>query len=332
MEDFLIQKLSVVTDEEKRILSGRELDKKLYSGDSDFVVHTDKLMRGRDIAVRTHTRYTDFPLHKHNYLEIMIVLSGSITHSIHGEEITLTEGDVIVLNKHTSHSIKRADTLDIGVNVIISDSFVESLLKELSETVFSELAEQNSRPDGKSVYLCFSTGGNKQISNIVENLLFELIEYSADTQILRNTTSLLFNYLSRKSGKLLKLASTLPDREDRRRSDIMGYIRSNYRSATLTELSEVMFLTAPYLSKTVTALFGKSFKELLLEERIKRAGEMIKNTDLPIGDIINSVGYENESYFHREFKKKMGVTPLVYRRLKREKTRLPSSIDIYDKK
>lgn len=314
MEDFLIRKLSVVTDEEKRILSGKELDKKLYTEESDFIVHTDRLMRGRDISVRTHTRYTDFPLHRHNYLEIMIVLSGSITHEIHGESITLGEGDILVLNKHTSHAIKRADTPDIGVNVIISDSFVESLLKELSETVFSELAEQNSRPDGRSVYLCFSAKGNKQIANIVENLLYELIEYSADMQILRSTTSLLFNYLSRKSGKLLRLASTLPDRDGIRRSAILGYVKSNYRSATLTELSEIMFLTPPYLSKTVVSLFGKSFKELLLEERIRRATEMIKNTDLPIGEIINGVGYENESYFHREFKKHTGLTPLVYRR------------------
>lgn len=314
MENFLIQRLSVVTDEEKRILSGDGLNKELYTADSDFVVRIDKMMRGRDISVRTHTRYVDFPLHKHNYLEVMIVLSGSITHEIHGEPVTLGEGDILVLNKHVAHSIKRADTPDIGVNIIISDSFVELLQRELSETVFSELAEQNSRPDGKSVYLCFSAKGNKQIANIVENLLFELIEYSADMQILRSTTSLLFNYLSRKSGKLLRAASTLPDRDGRRRSAILGYIRSNYRSATLTELSEIMFLTPPYLSKTVATLFGKSFKELLLEERINRAGEMIKNTDLPIGDIINSVGYENESYFHREFKKSFGVTPLVYRK------------------
>lgn len=314
MEKFLIQRLSVVTDEEKRILSGDGLNKELYTADSDFVVRIDKMMRGRDISVRTHTRYVDFPLHKHNYLEVMIVLSGSITHEIHGEPVTLGEGDILVLNKHVAHSIKRADTPDIGVNIIISDSFVELLQRELSETVFSELAEQNSRPDGKSVYLCFSAKGNKQIANIVENLLFELIEYSADMQILRSTTSLLFNYLSRKSGKLLRAASTLPDRDGRRRSAILGYIRSNYRGATLTELSEIMFLTPPYLSKTVATLFGKSFKELLLEERINRAGEMIKNTDLPIGDIINSVGYENESYFHREFKKSFGVTPLVYRK------------------
>ena len=52
MENFLIEKLSVVTDEEKGILSGSELDRGLYTADSDFIVHTDKLMHGRDIAVK----------------------------------------------------------------------------------------------------------------------------------------------------------------------------------------------------------------------------------------------------------------------------------------
>ena len=57
----------------------------------------------RDITVRTHTRYTDFPLHKHNYLEMMIVLGGSITHVIGQEEIKLDAGDILVMNKHVSH-------------------------------------------------------------------------------------------------------------------------------------------------------------------------------------------------------------------------------------
>ena len=315
MEDFLIKKLSAVTDEERHILAGKNLNKNIYTGPGDFVINSDKITGGvRDITVRTHTRYTNFPLHKHNYLEIMIVLSGVITHRIDGEAITLGEGDILILNKHVAHSIDKVDTPDIGVNVILSDNFVESLSRELSETVFSELVKQNSTRDGSGIYLCFSTKGNKQIENIVENLLFELIEYSADASILKNTTALLFDYLSRKSSKLLKIASRLPDKDGRRRSEIIGYIRSSYRTASLGELSEMMYLSVPYLSKTVKEIFGKSFKELLVEERMRRAAELIAKTDIPIGDIINSIGYENESYFHREFKKKWGKTPLALRK------------------
>ena len=44
-----------------------------------------------------------------------------------------------------------------------------------------------------------------------------------------------------------------------------------------------------------------------------RARELIFDTDMPIGEIIRAVGYENESYFHREFKSRFGETPLAMR-------------------
>lgn len=317
MEKFLINKLASISCEEEAILSGSSLNKDLYAVGGEFVIDADRILSGgRSIAVRTHTRYTDFPLHKHNYLEMMIVLSGSITHVIADEEVTLSRGDILILNKHVSHSIKTANTNDIGVNVIISDNFIESLASELSETVFSELARQNSSPSGSGIYLCFSSDGNKQIENIIENLLFELTEYTADDRILRYTTALLFDYLSRKSKKLLKLASRMPDKIGVRRREILGYIQGNFRNATLSELADKMFLTPPYLSKVINEIFGKGFKELLLEERIRRAAELVTNTNIPIGEIIESVGYENESYFHKEFKKRLGLTPLKMRKMK----------------
>lgn len=181
MEDFLLSKISAISKEEERLLSGEELDLGLYTNNRDLIISSDKITGGeRDITVRTHTRYTPFPTHRHNYLEMMIVLGGSITHRIGDETLTLGEGDILVLNKHVSHSIDRAQTPDIGVNIILSDTFVDSLAKELYETVFSELYTENLKSDGRGIFLCFSTRGNKQITNIIENLLFELTEYSLD--------------------------------------------------------------------------------------------------------------------------------------------------------
>ncbi len=182
------------------------------------------------------------------------------------------------------------------------------------DTVFFDLVKENTKAEGGGVFLYFSAGGNKQIENIIENMLFELTEYRSDMKILRGTVSLLFNYLSLKSDSMLKQASHLPSREESRKGEILSYVRGNYRSATLSELSGRMYLSSPYLSKLIPEYFGVSFKELLLRERIERAREMFIKTGLPIGDIIHSVGYENESYFHREYKKLYGETPLATRK------------------
>lgn len=315
MDEGLLQILTATSTEEESIKSGEALNRRLYTAGEDFIVSEARLFGGKSgISVRTHTRFTEFPLHRHSYVEMMIVLQGSITHIIGGAPLTLSEGEVLIMNKHLSHAVKKASESDIGVNIIMSDSFIGSLVGELGGTLFSPLIKENSKPDGEGMYLHFSTGGEKRLANLVENILYELTVGKGEMQIMRGTLTLFLNYLSLENTALLLGGNAPTDRESRRVAEIAAYIRGEYRTATLTELAERMYLTPPYLSRLVADYFGKSFKCLVVEERMKRASELICGTDLPISEIIRSVGYENESYFHREFKRYSGTTPLSYRK------------------
>ena len=53
-----------------------------------------------------------------------------------------------------------------------------------------------------------------------------------------------------------------------------------------------------------------------MSERFAVACELLEKTEMPIGDIIVNSGYENSSYFHKEFKKRYGTTPHKYRKSK----------------
>lgn len=315
MENYLLEILSRESEEETGILGGEMLNRKIYSGGDDFVVNEARLFgMGRSISARTHTRYVDFPEHKHNYVEMMIVLSGSITHEIDGTELTLSTGEILLMNKHVSHSVRHSGKDDIGVNVIMSDRLIDGVSAELSGTVFSSLIKENAKSDGAPIYLAFSVKGRKYIENIIENLLFELTEKGADAGIMSGTVSLLLRYLSIENKELLKVGNLKADKDEARRIEILSYLRSHYRTASLTELSERLYLTVPYLSKITHELFGKSFKELVVDERMARAKSAFETTKMSVGDVIRSVGYENESYFHREFKKRYGMTPLAMRK------------------
>ena len=315
MEKYILDILSQESEEETGILGGEVLNRKIYSGGEDFVVNEARLFGvGRGISARTHTRYTDFPLHRHNYVEMMIVLSGSITHRIDGEPLTLSTGEVLIMNKHVSHSVERSGKDDIGVNIIMSDRFIYGVTSELAGTVFSSLIKENAKENGSPIYLAFRTGGRKYLENAIENLLFELTVRGEDVGVMSGTVSLLLRYLSLENDELLIHGNVKTDKDDARRLDVLSYVKSNYRTASLTELSEKLYLTVPYLSKVIKDSFGKSFKELVVDERMERARTAIEETTLPIGDIIRSVGYENESYFHREFKKRYGTTPLAVRK------------------
>ena len=79
--------------------------------------------------------------------------------------------------------------------------------------------------------------------------------------------------------------------------------------------SRTSLLTAlPYLSAAVHRATGRTFKELLLEKRLSKAAQLLRETRLTTQDIILAVGYENTSYFYRAFRARFGVTPKDYRK------------------
>ncbi len=313
MEKNLLSRLNSLHEEENRFLQNLEADVLKNSKNPNFTIAGARVHKGRsDITLHIHSRYEPFPLHKHDFVEMMTVVSGNITHHIDGNTIPLGTGDILLMNKHISHSIEKTDDEDIGINFIISDTFLGRVAPDLADTVFSEFVKENSKDRGDPIYLWFRTAENKQIGNLLENLVYELTDERPDHLVVANTLSLLLRYLSLGRDDLLSGAS--PDKTIARKREITEYIVGNYRAASLSELSEITYLSEPYLSKTIRSLFGKCFKELVVEERMKRACLLLTKTDIPISVIIRNVGYENESYFHREFRRRFGKTPLAMRK------------------
>ncbi|HIR26099.1 MAG TPA: response regulator [Candidatus Egerieimonas faecigallinarum] len=84
---------------------------------------------------------------------------------------------------------------------------------------------------------------------------------------------------------------------------------------SLDMLSQNMNYSAAYLSRLIKKTSGQSFSELLQELRLKRARELLRESDERIGDIALKTGYNDVSYFISTFKKKTGVTPKEWRSL-----------------
>ena len=63
----------------------------------------------------------------------------------------------------------------------------------------------------------------------------------------------------------------------------------------------------------LTAQNGKEALELVQTKRLNQAAYLLENTALSVLEIGLAVGYDNQSYFHRIFQKKFGVTPKKYR-------------------
>ncbi|MBC2456949.1 response regulator transcription factor [Clostridium beijerinckii] len=96
------------------------------------------------------------------------------------------------------------------------------------------------------------------------------------------------------------------------------YIEDNYYSNDLNinNISETLEVTSSYLSKILKKETGQSFIDYLTNIRIKKAMYIMEDPTIKIYDVAELVGYSNQHYFCRAFKKVVGISPTEYKRRK----------------
>ena len=81
----------------------------------------------------------------------------------------------------------------------------------------------------------------------------------------------------------------------------------------MEDIASFCNLNRSYFGKIFRDAVGKSPQEFLISYRMTKAAELLKLTDLMIGDISNAVGYPSQLHFSRAFKKTYGISPREWR-------------------
>lgn len=96
---------------------------------------------------------------------------------------------------------------------------------------------------------------------------------------------------------------------------IKKFIRENLDDdLNRRKLAALVFLSPDYLSHVFSERTGESLTSFILNERIKKAKELLLLSQKSIRDIALISGFPNISYFSRQFKSLTGKTPQEYRR------------------
>lgn len=95
----------------------------------------------------------------------------------------------------------------------------------------------------------------------------------------------------------------------------ISYVEGNYdRDFKTADVCSEFGLTLSALNHTVKRVLGVSPHRFLIATRMKKAKELLRNTDMSVESISYLVGYEYSGHFCNEFKKNVGITPAEYRR------------------
>ncbi|BDI31445.1 hypothetical protein CCAX7_34960 [Capsulimonas corticalis] len=248
--------------------------------------------------------------HDHDFLEIVLVASGTGAHiSIHGAQ-TLKRGDLFVLRLGAWHEYLDCQHLHV-YNCCCAPQFLRRDLALLGDdpAVSRLLWLEPLAPRVRGVLHCTLTEEQTQRAVAYLNPLSHFLNESFTVR----------------AGRLLVLLGYLgqcvyPNERDRKgglhaavREGIQQMEDSCDEEWDLTRLAELTRLNPSYLTRLFKAATGRSPMQYLTRHRAELAASLLVATDHPIGEIGARVGWRDPNYFARRFKAVFGVTPSAYR-------------------
>lgn len=284
-----------------------------------LVITGESLMPlNENIMISKHHRFIPIPKHKHDFIELSYVYSGTFVQTIGKKTITLKEGEMCLLDMNIEHSIKAAGKDDIIINCLMrKDYFDTSLITRLSsnDLICDFLVRAIYESKDYNNYCIFKSGGNSKLKDLMRDLMIEYYDRSIcfneimDCYIVLIFSELLKVYQSQEEETIVL------DKKDSTSNivEILKYIEDNYMEATLNSVAAKYHFHPNYLGTLIKKSTDKSFREIIHNKKLKHACSLLQNTDLSIEKILNEIGYNNQSFFYKKFKENFGITPQEYR-------------------
>lgn len=252
-----------------------------------------------------------------------VVFSGEVDYTIDKRHVTLVPGSFIFLNPGTCYtksidSATEVDTLSILFDREFLRDFESSGL--FNANLLSDSSEVVKQRKGRLLESIYPLQGNirfnllqlaRQVEagecnaiQLTEYLNHTLLDYYDiyDSEVIKREASLQFLNGSTKTEIL------------RRLSVARDYMMSNYRKRIhLDEIAQVACLSVNHLLRTFKQAYQQSPHQFLTRIRLQQAKYLLKNTDYPVGEIVDIIGFECPSSFIRLFRNSFNVTPGQYR-------------------
>ncbi|WP_320123006.1 AraC family transcriptional regulator [uncultured Sphaerochaeta sp.] len=251
--------------------------------------------------------------HRHDFFYFNFTYKGqydSISYK-YDNHITIHTGELYAGQPFAGHALSvhnNQETIIIGV-LIQRDVFFRSFLPMLSAN--SKLFHFFLDPSTKSFsdeFIHFKVEDDTNLRILLEMMIKEYAEKHEDTQNILKP--LVLSFLMQVIRQYEKSNQTqVPERLS---DQIVKYIGEHFEAVTLKDISKKFSYHPNYISNLLSKDIGKSFSQILLEQRMERAIILLKGSTLSIEDISFMIGYGTSSNFYKAFKTFYNQTPRKY--------------------
>ena len=109
----------------------------------------------------------------------------------------------------------------------------------------------------------------------------------------------------------------------------VSYFNENYNTKiSVAQYAESLHISTNWFIRNFKQHMKMSPAQYLLSLRMVNAQSLLENTDYSVGEIAEIVGYDNQLYFSRVFKKEYGISPAQYRKRAENQSAAPMESDV----
>ncbi len=131
--------------------------------------------------------------------------------------------------------------------------------------------------------------------------------YSIDKECIKNKLYYGFNSIE------IEKKSNLSNRHYVAIQDFYRILSQHYQDdLSVSAVSEMMNVSDSYLMHLLRKSLGRTFNDILTDYRISIAKKLLREGKFRVNEVADKVGYNDEKYFSRVFKKRVGVSPSEY--------------------
>ena len=267
------------------------------------------------IAVEVRKPQTPFGLHNHEFCEIVLITGGTGKHVTGEQAWAIHAGDAFVISGLQTHTYEEMEDLCL-MNILYQPEQLSWEVQGLAalpgyHALFTLEPALRAEHEFKS-RLQLSPLALANVMHLLDKLEDELKKRSpgyrcmATTLFMQIVCTLSRNYencSSTNSQSLLRLAEAISHLE-----------RYYDEPISLVELARIAKMPTRSFQRAFKISMGVTPITFRNQVRVSRAVELLRNKEMSITDVAFELKYEDSSYFTRQFKTIVGMTPKEYRR------------------
>ena len=252
--------------------------------------------------------------HQHNFVELILVLSGTGVHSTGKHNAALHRGDICVIPCGIEHRYQQVSEDFSLINILFDpEKLPISGLDAVQLPGFKPMLF-GCPTDKKATYLAFHV--KEEEFQFLETLALSLVK--EHDEHLPGTSFVSLGIFMALIGKLTRLYS----QEQRSStfhydqiSKIIAYINENYHEdITIMNLCKLGSMSKTSLMRNFKNATGISPLQYLLRLRLNEVALLLCSTEKSLGEIAEKVGFNDINYLGRQFKRNLGLPPALYRK------------------